>query len=140
MMSKSTNVSNKVLPSSAMLTSTPIKSPSSSSSETIQLETRNSFDEAVYRCPKCPKTYNIAKSLRKHCRKNHNKLSICFCHHCPKVSLVLTPDISFTNSCFFRSLLLCLKETPMWTRNIPMLNQPHPLYHPPQHLLQRNPR
>ena len=42
--------------------------------------------DAVYKCPKCPKTYNIAKSLRKHCRKNHNKLSICFCHHCPKVS------------------------------------------------------
>jgi len=41
--------------------------------------------DAVYKCPKCPKTYNIAKSLRKHCRKNHNKLSICFCHHCPKV-------------------------------------------------------
>merc|ERR1719219_885539 len=41
--------------------------------------------DAVYKCPKCPKTYNIAESLRKHCRKNHNKLSICFCHHCPKV-------------------------------------------------------
>ena len=45
--------------------------------------------DAVYKCPKCPKTYNIAKSLRKHCRKNHNKLSICFCHHCPKVTYLL---------------------------------------------------
>ena len=41
---------------------------------------------ASFKCPKCPKTYNIGKSLRKHCRKNHNKLSICFCHHCPKVN------------------------------------------------------
>ncbi len=40
-----------------------------------------------FKCPKCPKTYNIGKSLRKHCRKNHNKLSICFCHHCPKVTI-----------------------------------------------------
>merc|ERR1712223_1238156 len=46
--------------------------------------------DAVYKCPKCRKTYNIAKSLRKHCRKNHNKLSICFCHHCPKVFVTVT--------------------------------------------------
>jgi len=46
--------------------------------------------DAVYKCPKCPKTYNIAKSLRKHCRKNHNKLSICFCHHCPKVFVTVS--------------------------------------------------
>ena len=51
---------------------------------------------ASFKCPKCPKTYNIGKSLRKHCRKNHNKLSICFCHHCPKVvfyHLCLSPII-----------------------------------------------
>ena len=42
-------------------------------------------EESVYQCPKCSKGYSIAKSLRKHCRINHNKLSICFCHNCPKV-------------------------------------------------------
>ena len=42
----------------------------------------------VYQCPKCSKGYSIAKSLRKHCRINHNKLSICFCHHCPKVCTI----------------------------------------------------
>ena len=45
-------------------------------------------NQSAYKCPKCPKTYNIGKSLRKHCRKNHNKLSICFCQHCPKVRLI----------------------------------------------------
>ena len=47
----------------------------------------NGSKMAAFKCPKCPKTYNIGKSLRKHCRKNHNKLSICFCHHCPKVCI-----------------------------------------------------
>lgn len=48
-------------------------------------------EEAVYKCPKCPKTYEISKSLRKHCRKNHNQLSICFCQHCPKVIVKRCP-------------------------------------------------
>ena len=53
---------------------------------TNNLKDGNGSKMASFKCPKCPKTYNIGKSLRKHCRKNHNKLSICFCHHCPKVS------------------------------------------------------
>ena len=43
-----------------------------------------SVDEA-YQCPKCPKIYAIAKSLRKHCRKVHDELSICFCSTCTNV-------------------------------------------------------
>ena len=43
-----------------------------------------SVDDA-YQCPKCPKIYAIAKSLRKHCRKVHDELSICFCSTCTKV-------------------------------------------------------
>lgn len=58
-----------------------------SSPEKIQLLENKEQEFACYKCPKCPKTYNIGKSLRKHCRKNHNKLSICFCQHCPKVSI-----------------------------------------------------
>lgn len=41
--------------------------------------------EDMFQCPKCSRSYNIAKSLRKHCRKNHDKLSICFCRACTKV-------------------------------------------------------
>ena len=47
--------------------------------------TTTTLEDLVYQCPKCSKGYSIAKSLRKHCRINHNKLSICFCHYCPKV-------------------------------------------------------
>ena len=41
--------------------------------------------EDAYQCPKCPKIYAIAKSLRKHCRKVHDELSICFCSSCTNV-------------------------------------------------------
>ena len=43
-----------------------------------------SIDDA-YQCPKCPKIYAIGKSLRKHCRKVHDELSICFCSSCTTV-------------------------------------------------------
>ena len=49
----------------------------------------SNLEESVYQCPKCSKGYSIAKSLRKHCRINHNKLSICFCHYCSKVSFLV---------------------------------------------------
>ena len=42
-------------------------------------------EKSLYKCPKCSKGYNIAKSLRKHCRVNHNNLSICFCDYCLEV-------------------------------------------------------
>lgn len=60
-----------------------LASPTHSGSSTEQETT-----DAIYKCPKCPKSYSIGKSLRKHCRKNHNKLSICFCQHCPKVTII----------------------------------------------------
>ena len=41
--------------------------------------------EDAYQCPKCPKIYAIGKSLRKHCRKVHDELSICFCASCTTV-------------------------------------------------------
>ena len=40
--------------------------------------------ESMYHCPKCMKSYNIAKSLRKHCRHQHG-LTICFCKPCHMV-------------------------------------------------------
>ena len=49
--------------------------------------TKKDIANKVYKCPKCPTSYDIAKSLRKHCRKKHSGLSICFCHQCHKVRL-----------------------------------------------------
>ena len=53
----------------------------------IEIITKKDTANRAYKCPKCPTSYYIAKSLRKHCRKKHNRLSICFCHQCHKVRL-----------------------------------------------------
>jgi uncharacterized C2H2 Zn-finger protein len=42
-------------------------------------------NSSFYQCPKCVRTYSIAKSLRKHCRIAHSQLSICFCKLCTVV-------------------------------------------------------
>ena len=45
----------------------------------------SSSSTSLYKCPKCEKSYSIAKSLRNHCRMSHDLISIAFCKICDAV-------------------------------------------------------
>ena len=80
--------------SSSSPSSSPEKSTENQRFLVTDVRTVKSVDEydqisseksSFYQCPKCVRTYTIAKSLRKHCRFAHGQLSICFCTLCSVV-------------------------------------------------------
>ena len=66
--------------------STPAEpTPSVNPVDVVTSHDASSSTTSTYKCPKCEKTYSIAKSLRNHCRVAHDLLAISFCQVCDEV-------------------------------------------------------